>query len=56
MVTIHHIKDIYTMSPKEIATELRLWAATYQDFKNNYDACLLLHIAKMIDKEQNDKK
>lgn len=45
------------MSPKELAMELRLWANTYPDFLNNYDAVLLLKCAKVLSsiEESNSK-
>lgn len=43
------IKNIEKMSPKELAMELRLWANTYRDLVNDYDAVLLLKCAKILD-------
>lgn len=43
------IKNIEKMSRKELARELRLWANTYGDVVNNYDAVLLLKCAKILD-------
>lgn len=50
MIKVRYMEDLDKMDPYELAFQLRMWANSIQDFKNNYDAQLLLKTAKSLDK------
>lgn len=51
-MNVHHIYDIENMSIDELCEQLRVWAYSYQKYESNYDAALLLKVARILEEMQ----
>lgn len=55
MNAVKFIYDLDAMSIDQLCEELRRWAYSYRHYQDNYDAYLLLRVAKLLEEKSNAK-
>lgn len=53
MNSVKYIYDLENMSIDQLCEELRRWAYSYRHYEDNYDAYLLLRVAKLLEEKRN---